>query len=66
MILKHVKMYLIESTSYQLRHIYQTRQVMALTKLQQSNKITNVLCAVTHDTKSKIHMDLAGKFPILL
>ena len=66
MILKNVKIYLIESTSYQLRHKYQTRQIMELTKSKQSDKITNMLCTITHDTWSEIHMDFAGQFPILL
>ena len=47
------EMYHIESTSDQLRQTYQEKQVMALTKLKPSNKITNMVFTVTHDTKSK-------------
>ena len=56
------EMYHIESTSDQLRQTYQEKQFMALTKLKPSNKITNMVFTVTHETKSKIHIDLAGNF----
>ena len=62
---KNVKTHLAEYIPIQLSHLKQSRHGMVFTKSRKSYKQTNMLFAATYDTKSKIYIDLMGRFLIL-